>query len=804
MKLQTWKAALLIVLCSIFSEQLFAQQLKLGAAPTVIDKNALLELNSDKQGLLLPRIAKSQILSGGALYNAQNGMFVFITDESSLYLKKNNTWQKVADYSMVAGTGINIDPLTNTIKNTGVTSFKTRTGDVIPQAGDYNLGQMGDVSFAIPPANNDVLTFNGTNWVPKATAPAGVTAVGLSMPSLFTVTGSPVTTAGTLTATLNDVNPNTILAGPAAGTTPGTPVFRSLVAADIPNNLSSYIQNTTTAQAGANFNIAGNGTIGGTFTLKGLAGVTPEAPTNAVLSINNAGDVIVTQNVSLDNWLISGNVGAPAGSFLGNKDDVPMVIKSNNVPYLQFGSRSKLNLIDSKPDYTDGTQKVTLLGSALQFEAPGASFYQPMFFVDPNGNFRMKGSMAGTDLFEFGATGTNNNGAFDFIVGDDGDEPIIFKSYNYLGATTEIMRLQSGKVGIGLTNMPARSLHVAGDMRLTGSAGTPTAILGRDNNGDINNLGINANTLAITAGVLGANNTSAVWNAGQIQGKDISATAPTDGQVLKWNNTSSTYVPADDITGGASYGDLTNNDIRYANAPDPKYRMKIWASPVNGVVMNGPLGTTANAWSVLSFQMPGFTTQLYFDKNTLALKEWAGFNTPLQNNTGNGWYKVVTTNGNNTFTDGGVIFAQKTSDASSETTQDPTNLFWDNGGKRLGLKINNPAATLDVNGTTKLGTNGTPITGMLTGTGSITIPRGTYYQTATSEYTFSFPNASTNSVVMLSPTNSFISISSELASVGIAYAYVSATGTIRVGLTSGTIVTSAARTINFNVVVINK
>jgi hypothetical protein len=39
-----------------------------------------------------------------------------------------------------------------------------------------------------------------------------------------------------------------------------------ILAADIPTNLTGYIQNTNTPQTGANFNVAGNGTVGGTLT----------------------------------------------------------------------------------------------------------------------------------------------------------------------------------------------------------------------------------------------------------------------------------------------------------------------------------------------------------------------------------------------------------------------------------------------------------------------------------------------------------------------------------------------------------
>jgi hypothetical protein len=59
-----------------------------------------------------------------------------------------------------------------------------------------------------------------------------VTSVGLSLPAVFTVTGSPVTTSGTLTAALASQTANQVWAAPN-GTT-GAPTFRALVAADIP------------------------------------------------------------------------------------------------------------------------------------------------------------------------------------------------------------------------------------------------------------------------------------------------------------------------------------------------------------------------------------------------------------------------------------------------------------------------------------------------------------------------------------------------------------------------------------------
>lgn len=67
-----------------------------------------------------------------------------------------------------------------------------------------------------------------------------VTSVALSAPStsVFSVSGSPVTTSGTLTLSLANQNANIVFAGPGSGGAT-TPSFRSLVANDIPGTLNA-------------------------------------------------------------------------------------------------------------------------------------------------------------------------------------------------------------------------------------------------------------------------------------------------------------------------------------------------------------------------------------------------------------------------------------------------------------------------------------------------------------------------------------------------------------------------------------
>lgn len=81
----------------------------------------------------------------------------------------------------------------------------------------------------------------GQGYLTSSTA---VTSVALSLPNIFTVSGSPVTTTGTLTGTLASQTQNTVFSAPNGSN--GTPTFRALVAADIPTLTASKISDFDT------------------------------------------------------------------------------------------------------------------------------------------------------------------------------------------------------------------------------------------------------------------------------------------------------------------------------------------------------------------------------------------------------------------------------------------------------------------------------------------------------------------------------------------------------------------------------
>lgn len=116
-----------------------------------------------------------------------------------------------------------------------------------------------------------------------------VTSVGLSLPSIFSVSGSPVTTSGTLTGSLATQTANTVFAGPTSGGA-AAPTFRALVAADI--NTLAFVQDGNsfgaTAVLGTNdantLSFETSGTTRATLNTTGVFNVTDSnAATNAIV-----------------------------------------------------------------------------------------------------------------------------------------------------------------------------------------------------------------------------------------------------------------------------------------------------------------------------------------------------------------------------------------------------------------------------------------------------------------------------------------------------------------------------------------
>ena len=136
---------------------------------------------------------------------------------------------------------------------------------------------------------NITLTYNDVANTLTITAASGsgtVTSVGLSMPSIFSVSGSPVTTSGTLTAALATQLANLIFAGPTTGAA-ATPTFRALDLADFSANLLTFAK-LQQGSARSVVGVAGNATAN-------LASI--QGTTNQVLRINTLGTALAFGNI---------------------------------------------------------------------------------------------------------------------------------------------------------------------------------------------------------------------------------------------------------------------------------------------------------------------------------------------------------------------------------------------------------------------------------------------------------------------------------------------------------------------------
>ena len=186
----------------------------------------------------------------------------------------------------------------------------------------------GLLTKALPSLSTGFLKYNGTAWGFDASSylTSAVTSVGLALPNIFSVSGSPVTGSGTLTASLANENANTIFAGPSSGGAT-TPAFRALAIADLPaSGVTAGSYNNVTVNA------AGQVT-GGT----------------------NTGYLTANQSISL-----TGDVTGTGSTSIGT------TIAANAVTYAKFQQVAAKSLVGNSTAGTANTQGITL-GTGLSF-----------------------------------------------------------------------------------------------------------------------------------------------------------------------------------------------------------------------------------------------------------------------------------------------------------------------------------------------------------------------------------------------------------------------------------------------------
>ena len=215
-------------------------------------------------------------------------------------------------------------------------------------------------------SSDDSTRLATTAYVKSVVSAAGggtVTSVGLSLPNLFTVTGSPVAASGTLTATLATQAASRVFAGPTTGAD-AAPTFRALVAEDIPaltaakisdfntavqaNRLDQLAQATQPVTFGSNVTVTGDLTVNGTTT-----------------TINSTTVTIDDKNFVLGDVASPTDAGADGGGITlkGTTDKSFNWVDATDA----WTSSEHLNLLTGKAFYINGTSvlNASTLGSGV-------------------------------------------------------------------------------------------------------------------------------------------------------------------------------------------------------------------------------------------------------------------------------------------------------------------------------------------------------------------------------------------------------------------------------------------------------
>ena len=145
-------------------------QLKVGDNPTTIQKSSILELESTRQGLLLPRLADT---TGINALTPPDGMIIYLNADNSLRLRSNGSWKKIADlaaasanWSLTGNTGT--DSALNFIGTADgkPLSMRTNNAERLHISSNGNIG----IGTSTPTANLEVngsvkfdTLANGTN-----------------------------------------------------------------------------------------------------------------------------------------------------------------------------------------------------------------------------------------------------------------------------------------------------------------------------------------------------------------------------------------------------------------------------------------------------------------------------------------------------------------------------------------------------------------------------------------------------------------------------------------------------------------
>ena len=252
-------------------------------------------------------------------------------------------------------------PSIMSVSGSPVTSSGTLTGTLTTQS--VNTLFAGPNSGAAATPTFRALT---TSDIPSLSY---VTSVALALPSILTVSGSPVTSSGTLTGTLTTQAVNVIFAGPSSGAS-AAPTFRSLTTADIP----TLNQNTTGTAANVTGTVAiSNGGTGNT---------TATAAFNALAPVTTTGDLIIGNGTNSSTRL---GIGANNYVLTSNGTTASWAVATGSGATITNDTSTATNLYPLFSSATSGALTNVYTGNANYLFKPSTGELTSIAMISSNG-----------------------------------------------------------------------------------------------------------------------------------------------------------------------------------------------------------------------------------------------------------------------------------------------------------------------------------------------------------------------------------------------------------------------------------
>lgn len=482
-------------------------QLKLGSNPATINKSSVLELESNVQGLLLPRIPDT---AAATLTTAPNGMIIFFTPDNSLMIRKNGFWRRVIDSANLSFNGWAIGG--NAVP--GIRNFGTTTNFDLPVITNnlerLRITNAGNVGIGVTaPATK--LHVQGTNPLTLLGVQEGTST---SADSLLTITSGLVRKIPILSFNGWALGGNAVLSAQNFGTTSNF---------DLPVITNNLERLRITNAGNVGIGVAAPATklhVQGTNPLT-LTGVQNGTSTSAdsLLTITSG---LVRKLPMNSFWRTTGNSGTSgATNFLGTTDNISLRFRTNNVERMYIDSaRGLIGIGTNTFDVTNPERVLIDAGTTTSVNAlylkgsinnyfqvnirnlgTGSQSSSDYVATADNGtettNFMNMGINGSQYVYQSGnpiETGKANDtyvlgaGQDLYLVNNNTTKDMIFLTGG-TATTNEAMRiLANRRIGIG-TTAPSTQLHIK-----TGTAG--------DGGLRLENL-TSASTITNSAGYLG-------------------------------------------------------------------------------------------------------------------------------------------------------------------------------------------------------------------------------------------------------------------------------------------------------------